>query len=229
MRHPRLGIVHDDGELVGEQAVRPQHDVVADVGFEVFLLRALDGIVVADHAGCAHPPGARAAPRRQAVAAGARVAVRAVAGEGGIGQFAPRARTGKGVAVGLQALERGRVGLGTPALPDDVAVPFEAEASERGDDRVGRAGHRARRIDVLDAQQPVPAMAACLEATADGGDQRAEMQRSAGRGREAADVPRLRGRHRSEAPLLAHSVSSAKRAGRTPAVARSAANSSDAR
>lgn len=191
----RFGVVHHHGQLVGEQAVGAQHHVVAGVEREILLLPALDCVVEADHALGPHPPCACNAPGRQAVAAGAGVAPRTVAGERRIRHLAPRTGAGKGVAGRFQLLQRGAVGIVAAALPDDLAIPFEAEARQRGDDAFGRAGHGARRIDVLDPQQPAPAVAARFQIAARRCDQRAEMQRAAGRGREAADMG---GRRRSE-------------------------------
>ena len=53
--------------------------------------------------------------------------------------------------------------------------------------RVG-AGHAARRVDVLDAHQPAPAVRARVEPARQRGDQRAGVQRPGGRRREAAAV-----------------------------------------
>ena len=49
---------------------------------------------------------------------------------------------------------------------------------------VGAAGDHARRVEVFDAHQPARAVGARVEIAADGGQQRAEVQRSGGRGRE---------------------------------------------
>ena len=78
----------------------------------------------------------------------------------------------------------------TLALDDDLAVPLEAETGQRADDDIGSAGDAALRIDVLDTQQPLPAVGARVEIAADGGDQRTEMQRPSRRRREAAAVGR---------------------------------------
>lgn len=186
--HPRFGVVHHHRELIGEEAVGALDHVVAGVGGEVDLLLALHRVAKAHHALGAHPPGAAGPSRRQAVAAGAGIAARAVARERLAGELAPGARTGIGEAGRAQALERGRIGFAAFALAHDRAVPFEAEAFQRGEDACGGAGHRARGVHVLDAQQPASAVRARIQEAAHGGDQRAEVQRAAGRGGEAADV-----------------------------------------
>ncbi len=186
----RLGIIHHHRQLVGEQAVGAQHHVVAGVEREIFLLPALDGVLEADRALGAHPPGARPASGGQAVAAGARIAPRAVARECRVRHFAPGTGAGEGMAGRFQPIEGSLVSVPAAALPYDFAVPFEAEARKRGDDAPGRAHDSAWRIDILDPQQPAAAAVARFQVAACRRDQRAEMQRAAGRGREAADVGR---------------------------------------
>ena len=55
-------------------------------------------------------------------------------------------------------------------------------------ERVARAGRLARPVEILHANAPLPAASARFEIAADRGDERAEMQRPGGRGREAAPI-----------------------------------------
>ena len=191
--HAGFGVVDHHCELVGEEAVGTLDDVIAGVGGERDFLRALHRVVEADRAFGAHPPRAALATGRQAVATGAGVAARAIARERLVGELAPGARARIGMAGGLQRVECGLVGGGAPALPHDLAIPFEAKAFEGGEDTLGGAGHRAWAVDILDAQQPASAVGARFQEAADRGDQRAEVQRAGRRGREAADVGRFGG------------------------------------
>ena len=193
MGDARIGVVDHHGELIGEETVGALDHVVARIVGEVDLLRALHCVIEADRAFGAHPPGPPLATRRQAVAAGAGVAARAVAGQGLIGELAPGAGAGVGVAGGLERIQRCLIGCGAPALPDHLAIPFEAEACQRGEDACGGAGDCARGVDILDAQQPASAVGARFKKAADRGDQRAEVQRAGRRGREAADIKRIGG------------------------------------
>ena len=73
-------------------------------------------------------------------------------------------------------------------LAQDGPVPFHAEGFEIGQDLVGRAGARAWRVEVLDADQPLTRMRARIEVAADGGNQGTEMQGTAGGRRKAPAV-----------------------------------------
>ena len=186
----RIDIVHDHRELVSEQPVGAQYDVVAGVGGEVDLLFALDAIDEADPPLRAHAPRPSLAPGGKATTAGARIASRAIAGQRLPGQFAACAGARIRVARCLQSLQRGFVGAGSLALPDDLAVPCKAEALERMQDARCSTRHRAWSVHILDPQQPFPSVGVGVEKAARRGDQRSEVQRAAGRGRKAADVRR---------------------------------------
>jgi hypothetical protein len=56
---------------------------------------------------------------------------------------------------------------------------MQCQVFQRGEDGIGCAGSLARGIEILDPDQPFAAASPRLEITADGGDQRAEMQRAA--------------------------------------------------
>ena len=70
-------------------------------------------------------------------------------------------------------------------------VGTQAAARELREDRLGRAGDVARRVEVFDAHQPAAAVGARVEPRGERGDQRAGVQRAGRRGREAADVGAL--------------------------------------
>ena len=105
-------------------------------------------------------------------------------------EFAARAGAGIGVAGRDEARERVGVERGALALPRHGAVPREAVALQRGEDAGLGAGAGARRVDVLDADQPLAAGDARVAAARERCDQRAEMQCAGGRRREAAAAAR---------------------------------------
>jgi hypothetical protein len=72
---------------------------------------------------------------------------------------------------------------------------------ERLHDRRLRIRGAARHVDVLDAQQPFAAGGARVGVARDGSDERAEMQRSGGGGREAPDVALREAQRRGTATL----------------------------
>ena len=75
-------------------------------------------------------------------------------------------------------------------------IPLEAKALKGQQDMVCRAGHRAWRVDVLDAHKPLTAVGTRIEIAADGRDKRAEMQRPGRRrGETAAVTTRFRRRN----------------------------------
>jgi hypothetical protein len=53
------------------------------------------------------------------------------------------------------------------ALIYDITVPVEAESLQGAQDAIRAAGHDARCIEVLDADQPAAAMMARIEITSD--------------------------------------------------------------
>ncbi len=59
-----------------------------------------------------------------------------------------------------------------------LAIPGEAEGFERAEDGVGAAGDDARGVQVFHAQQPPPAVMAGVEVTAQGRDERPQVQLS---------------------------------------------------
>ena len=129
---------------------------------------------------------ARRAIRRNAVAAGAGVDVLSACADRCARELAPRARALVDVAMRAQSIERCRVRVAALGLSNDGPIPRETVALERRQDRALRARPRARQVDVLDAHEPLAVRGPGVAIARDGGDQRAEMQRSGGRRREAA-------------------------------------------
>lgn len=74
------------------------------------------------------------------------------------------------------------------ALIDDLSIPLEAVSLKQAQDFIGMSLVAARLVQVFHSQQPLAAMLACIEITANGGNQGAEMQRPGRGGREAPDV-----------------------------------------
>ena len=127
---------------------------------------------------------------RNCVAAGPRIHALAARADGGRFELAPRARAVVDVGARAQTIEGRRIELGAFRLPDDGTIPGESVALERSEDRGVGAALRARQIDVLDADQPLPAGGPCIAIARDRRDERAEVQRSGGRGCVAAAVGR---------------------------------------
>ena len=68
------------------------------------------------------------------------------------------------------------------------ALPGQALEQVLAQDRVGRARQDPGLVEVFHPQQPASAGAAAVEPARQRGDQRTEMQRAGGRGRETTDV-----------------------------------------
>ncbi len=201
-----LGVVDDDGELIGEDAVGALEDEVADRAGDVLALLAEASVVPGDlgvGAGVSvgvvagtHPQPHRACgPAAEAGAAGAGIdalVAFAFAGRRRRRQceIASAAGARKGTVEREQALQRRFIKPRARRLMDDRRVGDEAHARELIEDRLGRAGDVARRVEVLDANQPASAVGARVEPRGERGDERAGVEKPGGRGREAADVRR---------------------------------------
>ena len=176
-------IVHDHRELVGEDAVRPVHDEVADIAFQVLFDTSAYPVVEGDRAVVdAYAPGAHAAPGWQAAATGPGID-RALDADMRRGRrdFGARAGAGVCMAGGDQGIERRAVCADLPALHMDLSVPGQAESFERATDRICRARPVARRVEVFDAQQPFATRGAGVEPACQCRHQRAEVERAGGR------------------------------------------------
>jgi hypothetical protein len=159
-----LGVVDDDGELVGPQAVGALQHEVADVGFEILGLRAQAPVLPGHAAVDAKAPGAHG-PAMGAEAAGARVDEFAMPGPRPCGgsDLGARASAAIGVAAGNQAVQRGLVEVATAGLPDGRLVRHEAQRRELAEDDLVHARRAARAVDVLDAHQPLAAVGAGVQ------------------------------------------------------------------
>jgi hypothetical protein len=105
-----------------------------------------------------------------------------------IGDLTARAGAAVGQPGALERFEGRRVGFGTPALPEHRAIPLEAKGLKCFQDIVRGTRDIARRIDILHTHQPLAALAAGIEKTADRRDQRPEMQGPGGRRRETPAI-----------------------------------------
>src|SRR3954468_6668593 len=184
-----LGVVHHDGELIGDLAVRAIQNEVADFSRQILLARPLDAVHeryrVPTHV---ETQGARGLAGRQAVPAGSGIDLRAVHSEAErrIGDLTTRATAP--IRAALQLLERRLVARAAQTLIEDRSVPGEPEALEGAQNIVGNAWLRARRVEVFDAQEPAAAGRARIEPARRRSHKRAEVKRSARRGCEPADV-----------------------------------------
>src|SRR6185312_4097267 len=106
-------------------------------------------------------------------------------------ELASRARAAIHESLRDKLRKRRFICVATRRLAPYLAIPFESEALERGQDSIGGARARARLVDVLDAQQPLSARSACIGVARHRGDERSEVERTGGRGGEAAAIARL--------------------------------------
>src|SRR5262249_8570834 len=198
-----LEVVDDRGELVSKQPVRTLHHEIADLVRQVLLEPALKAVVEPDHrVADPQPDRAREAAGTDAVAAGPGIDALILASQRGIGYFAAGTRAGKDVSVFLEVSERSRVAPGPRALPDHGPVPLESVILEDAKNRVCCATFFPRPVEVLHAHQPLAPDRARFQVAADGGDQRAEMQRTGGRGREAPPIEEGRVMHNSASKII---------------------------
>ena len=78
-------------------------------------------------------------------------------------QVASRAAAIEGVAVGFEPVQCGAVERDTAALVDHFPVPVQAKALQGPENPVCTTGYDPRRIEVLDADQPLPSVMAGIE------------------------------------------------------------------
>ncbi len=188
--NPGVGVIDDHRQLVvGEQAVGAAHHEIPDRGLEVLVAAPEDPVAETDRlARHLHPQGARRPPLGQAVATAPHVDRPFLARVRGARQHL----LARAAAVEHQSLcaqgDCGRlVGLGPPALPDDLAVPRETQLLEGPQNGVGRPRHHARRVEILHAQQPAAAGLPGQAETRQRRQQRTEMKRAGRAGGEAPD------------------------------------------
>lgn len=70
-------------------------------------------------------------------------------------------------------------------------MPVEAESFEGAENGIGGARYATRGVDVFHADEPLALVRLGIEVAGDGGDERAEMEGTRGRWREAAYILRL--------------------------------------
>ena len=114
--------------------------------------------------------------------------MRPVDSDGGIGDFTARAGASIDQSLSLQVRKRLFVTRRALRLVNDGGIPFEAESGEGFQNGCGKFGMAARGVHVFDAHDPFAAVGACVKITADGGDERTEMQRSGRRWREPSAI-----------------------------------------
>ncbi len=161
MRDPEGGIVHDDGQLVRPQSVATTDDEVPDAAEDVLELFSLDTVQkfgparLDAKAQCGFPrrcDSEDAFGRMEQLFASRTLVIlrncrklraRAMA----FAQPSPGAQHVNGLGVFRSSF----------TLPDQGAIPTQVESLEGTQDVVGRSGPFARRIKVLDADQPLAA------------------------------------------------------------------------
>lgn len=75
-----------------------------------------------------------------------------------------------------------------PALPAHCAIAFHPVRREAAQNRLAILDAGTGAIHILDAHQPSPAMGTRIQIAAERGNQRTEMQKTAGRRRKAAHI-----------------------------------------
>ena len=88
-----------------------------------------------------------------------------------------RTRARVGAALRDQLIQRLLVKAATRRLPQRLFIGHESAVVQLPQDRLGRAGHAARSVDVLDSNDPSPSMRACIEPARQRRDERARVQR----------------------------------------------------
>ena len=181
--HALRRVVDHDRQLVGPRPVRPsQHEVPRDRS-DVLDNLALEAIVERDDGAVGDPEADRGIG---APGTGDAATVHAARGR----QDAAAAVACEGEA-GVQQAIQGSLVVGAPGgLPEDAAVRMQPERVECRELSPRRPGHFARRIQVLDPDQPFATGVAREQPAAERGEQRPGMQVAGGRGGETAAVTR---------------------------------------
>ena len=96
-------------------------------------------------------------------------------------------------AAARQGIEGGLIEVQAPGLPDRFFVPVHAQRQQLRHDGLVGTGDDTRRIDVFDAQQPLPVMGARVQVAGHRGQQGSVVQGTAGAGRKAPAIPRCGG------------------------------------
>ena len=93
----------------------------------------------------------------------------------------------------LERFQRSTIGCTPRALIDHGLVPVHAEGFECAQDVVRGTGNDARRVEIVDAHEPVATCRARGQIAACGGNQRSGMQRTARCRSEAPAITQDRG------------------------------------
>lgn len=157
VRHALIGIVDDDGELVGNQTVAATDDEVTGIRVEVEPRFGLPAVLDNDgFDGRTHPHGTVS---QAAVAADSRVAVGVTGGT----QLPSTALAIVGVALLNERVNGRLVQRQARALVATFAVVIQAVRGERGNDIGCRAWDFTWWVDVLNTQQPAAAVVVRIE------------------------------------------------------------------
>jgi hypothetical protein len=203
-------IVDNDGELIREQAIASPDDEIAHVLVEPLLLPSVDPIGEFDR-GRGHPHPRSGSSRAlggcvtviaDAIAARSRIHAFANPADGVRGKLVSRAHACIDKSALGEPGKRRFIRAGARRLAPHGSVPLEAVTLERVQDVVGGTRARTGKVDVLDAHEPCARVVACIGIARHRGNERAEVQRTGRRRREAAAVrtfPRIRGAQCSEA------------------------------
>ena len=178
------GIVDGYRELIGDNSVSALDDNIAQLMSPESTV-SLYSIVEKHHATVSYAKAGRGRYTDPcwSVAAGARVTGVFVAG-----QLAPRATALEGMSARLELLHSSNVYVVALALIYDITVPVEAESLQGAQDSLRAAGYDPGRIEILDADEPLAAVMACVEIASGCRQKRAEMQIARGRRGEATYV-----------------------------------------
>src|SRR5580700_4358565 len=157
MRDSLGRVIDHDGEHVGKQLIASFENDVADCGGYVLAIAALDAICECDVARF-DPQASRGGQSRGSgtLAAGAGVAQLVL-------ELQAAAGTRKRHIALVQASQRGFILRAAFRLANYRSVPFEAEQLQSTQNGGGRTANLSRLIEILDAQEPAPAMRAGVE------------------------------------------------------------------
>jgi hypothetical protein len=164
---------------------------ITDFPFQILSKHALNAINKSElPVGNAQAPGLSRASLDQSFPAGSGIKKSSIDGlpDRYCRDLATRTGTGIDQAVELQACQCRVIGIMAMALYDHLAIPLEAEPLEGTQNIACSPGDSTRTIDILNAQQPLAALRARIQITADSSDQRPEMQRPGWRRSKAAAI-----------------------------------------
>ena len=172
-----VAIVHNNGELIGEEAVGAQDHKIAAVILHILGLQTLYAIGERDRlVRRSDPPR----PRRSSVETAATGPSVALVFSNVLATTSTRIHMA-GVA---QTLESFEIGIFASALIEHLAVPLESESLQRLKNVSRGAGLHSWRIHIFHADQPLSFVRSRVEIARGCRYQRSEVQRSCRRGRQ---------------------------------------------